>query len=263
MAESMYRRIAEDLRQKIESGDLHPGDRLPPELELGHQYQASRNTVRDAIKWLTTRGLVESRPGQGTFVTAKIDPFVTTLDLATGFGEGDAAYASGVAAHSRKPTVSDPTIEIRQADGVIASELRLERGAAVVIRHQERYIDGTPFSLQHSFYPLQYVDKGAGQLIQAKDMETGAVRYLEETLGVKQVGWRDKIKVRAPDAAEASFFKLPDDGSVAVFEIRRTAFERSGSPLRLTVTVYPADRNQFVMNSGDVPAEVDAIIAGP
>ena len=35
--------------------------------------------MRDAIKWLTTLGLVETKPGQGTFVVRKIDPYVTTL----------------------------------------------------------------------------------------------------------------------------------------------------------------------------------------
>ena len=77
MSNPMYRQIAEDLRAKIESGELAPGTRLRTELELREDYDASRNTVRDAIKWLTNLGLVETRPGQGTFVVQKIAPFVT------------------------------------------------------------------------------------------------------------------------------------------------------------------------------------------
>ncbi|MGH3219150.1 MAG: winged helix-turn-helix domain-containing protein [Streptosporangiaceae bacterium] len=57
----MYRQIAEALREQIESRDLRPGSQLPTELELGERYGASRNTVRDAIKWLTTLGLVETQ----------------------------------------------------------------------------------------------------------------------------------------------------------------------------------------------------------
>ena len=79
MAQPMYQQIAEDLRSEIESGILKPGAQLPTEIELRDQYDASRNTVRDAIKRLTSQGLVETRPGQGTFVTRKIDPFVTVL----------------------------------------------------------------------------------------------------------------------------------------------------------------------------------------
>ena len=64
---------------QIESGKLRPGQQLETELELRERYNASRNTVRDAIKWLMNFGLVETRPGQGTFVMKKIAPFVTTL----------------------------------------------------------------------------------------------------------------------------------------------------------------------------------------
>src|SRR5580692_3658575 len=86
MADPMYRQIAEDLREQIEQGDLEPGQQLKTELDLREKYDASRNTVRDAIKWLMNLGLVETRPGQGTFVVKKIDPFVTTLsgDPSTG-----------------------------------------------------------------------------------------------------------------------------------------------------------------------------------
>jgi DNA-binding GntR family transcriptional regulator len=57
MAEPRYREIAEDLRQQIESGELGHGDQLPTELELRERYDSSRNTVRDAVKWLTSRSL--------------------------------------------------------------------------------------------------------------------------------------------------------------------------------------------------------------
>jgi DNA-binding GntR family transcriptional regulator len=79
MANPVYRQIAEDLREQIESGQLKPGQQLRTEIELREHYNASRNTVRDAIKWLTSLGLVETKPGQGTFVVQTIDPFVTTL----------------------------------------------------------------------------------------------------------------------------------------------------------------------------------------
>ena len=75
----MYHRIADDLGKRIESGELERGSQLPTELELREAYGASRNTIRDAIKRLTSQGLVETRQGQGTYVTRVIDPFVTVL----------------------------------------------------------------------------------------------------------------------------------------------------------------------------------------
>jgi GntR family transcriptional regulator len=249
----MYRQIADDLRQKIESGELGHGDQLPTELELREGYEASRNTVRDAVKWLIGRSLVETRPGQGTFVVQKIDPFVTALgSTGSGAGEGTAYYASQVEAERRKATVSAPRIEVKP--GTEAAELQLAESAPVVSRHQERYIDGTPWSLQTSFYPMTFVNRGAVNLIQAVDMPDGVVKYLAKVLGIKEVGWRDAITVRPPDSTEAAFFQLPYDGRVAVVEIRKTAFDAWGEPLRLTVTTYPADRNKFLVDVGEIPA---------
>src|SRR5882757_4412512 len=93
----MYRYIANDLRAKITSGMLAPNAKLPAEGELSDQYEASRNTVREAIRRLMDEGLLESRPGRGIFVARELDPFVTVLttDPKTGFGGGDtAAYLS-------------------------------------------------------------------------------------------------------------------------------------------------------------------------
>jgi GntR family transcriptional regulator len=262
-ADPMYRQIAEDLRSKIEAGELARGAQLPTEIELRDQYVASRNTVRDAIKWLITRGLVETRPGQGTFVVEKITPFVSTLtgDPETGFGGGeDDIYNLEVKATRRVPTASVPRVEIQQVSESTAPELQLGTGSTVVSRHQSRFIDGTPWSLQTSFYPMTFVTRGAGRLIEASNIEGGTVSYLLETLGVDQAGWRDVIVVRAPNQVETAFFKLPDDGRVSVVETRRTTFDSHGMPVRLTVSVYPADRNQFAVNVGKVP---DDIVAPP
>ena len=60
---------------RLSPSQLGPGSQLPTELELRELYDnASRNTIRDAIKWLITRGLVETRPGQGTFVVEEDRP---------------------------------------------------------------------------------------------------------------------------------------------------------------------------------------------
>jgi GntR family transcriptional regulator len=264
MPEPKWRQIAEDLRQKIESGQLGGSDEherpkpLPTELELQGEYGASRNTVRDAIDWLRTRGLVYTRSGQGTFVAQKINPFVTRLstnidDARNARDDAIKTYASEVQASHREFGVSVPRIEIHQALGTLATELSLPEGASVVSRHQRRMIDDVPFSLQTAFYPMELVDRGAVRLIRAEDIEDGAVAYVGEKLGLKQAGWRDRIQVRTPDDNETAFFGLPDDGSIAVIEIRRTSYDEQGTPLRVTVSTYPADRNLFVMDLGKVP----------
>jgi GntR family transcriptional regulator len=255
MANPMYRQIAEDLRAQIESGQLEPGQQLQTEIELRERYGASRNTVRDAIKLLTALGLVETRPGQGTFVPQKIDPFISTLsDEPTGAGvtEG-ASYLSEVSKRDRKASTSPLQVEIQEASDDVSSGLGITKGTEVISRHERRFIDGTPWSMQTSYYPMEFADRGAELLRSARNIIEGTVQYLADTLRIHQVGYRDWITVRAPNPTEEDFFKLPSDGRVAMYEIFRTAFDGNGVPMRLTVTVYPADRNQFIVNVGTVP----------
>ncbi|MGD0374333.1 MAG: GntR family transcriptional regulator [Streptosporangiaceae bacterium] len=262
MAEQpLYRQIAEDLRQKIESGAVARGSQLPTELELREQHNASRNTIRDAVKWLITRGLVETRPGQGTFVVEKIDPYVTELSSGSGGGES-AVYESEVAAQSRTPRTTVPRVEVQQAWGVIAAELGLAEGSMVVSRHQQRFIDDRLWSLQTSFYPMRFLEQGATRLIRAENMQPGAVKYIADTLGVEEVGYRDTITVRSPDMNETTLFGLPSDGRVAVVEIFRTGLDDHGKPIRLTATVFTADRNKFVIRSQAPTTVADSATPG-
>jgi GntR family transcriptional regulator len=264
VAEPMYRQIARDLRQQIESGALPPGEKLPTEQQLSEKYQASRNTIRDAIKWLTNRTLVETRPGQGTFVMKRLTPVVTTLSVdpetGLGGGEGEAALAE-VVSRGRQAAASAPRVEIHRASGNVRARLRIPEGTQVVSRRQERFIDDTPWSLQTTYFPLDLVTKGAVALLTPEDIPRGAIAYLRETLGLVQVGYRDRIVVRPPHEDESRFFGLPDDGRISVISLMRTGYQESDKgpvPFRITFTVLPADRNQLVINFGEVPSALAA-----
>lgn len=248
----MYVQIAEDLRQQIESGALERGGQLPTELELRARHNASRNTVRDAIKRLISQGLVETRPGQGTFVTTKVDPFVTVLTVNPRSGaavDEMAAYLSEVSAKKRKPSATAPRVEVQVASEAITRRLRVAPSTQLVSRHEQRYIDNIPWSLQTTFYPMDFVTRGASRLLAAENIEEGAVRYLADTIGLRQIGYRDWITARNPDTNEEQFFRIGHDATV--FENFRTAFDQDRIPMRVTVTVYPADRNQFIVDVGD------------
>jgi GntR family transcriptional regulator len=259
VADPLYRRIAQELRQQIQDGLLAPGAQLPTELELRESYDASRNTVRDAIKWLVGNGLVETRPGQGTFVIERIEPFVTTLsadpETGLGGGEGEAAFTE-VRERGRVPSRTGPRVELRMAYGNVAERLRIAEGTQVVSRHWEYYIDGIPWSLHTTFFPMDLVGRGAHHLLMAEDIPEGTVSYLKDALGLVQVGYRDRILVRAPTENELRFFRLPDDGRISVISMMRTGYQDSEEgpiPFRVAFNTMPADRNQLVINSGQVP----------
>ena len=274
MAEPMYKRVAEDLRGRIESGEIAPGSKLPTEVELMDEYgekfgsssggvSISRNTVRDAIKLLATRGLVVSRAGKGTFVVRKIDPFVSTLSGNPEIGRETVrymsevdSYGSEVEASGRKPNVTVPRVEVQGASGRVASLLALAEGTMVISRYQERSIDETPWSTQTTYYPMEWVTRGASRLLIAENITDGIIGYVENALGFKQVGLHDLITARVANSHESAFFDLPEDGQVAVFEVSRVGFDENGNPIRLTVTVYPADRNYLAYDEGQVPTNL-------
>lgn len=252
----MYQEIADTIRRQIDAGELKPGEQLPTELELRAEFGASRNTIRDAIKRLSALGLIETRPGKGTFVTVKADPFVTVLSLqpksdSSSVDPETATYLSEVSAAHRTPRNTVPRVQVLVPPPEVLRRLRLSAGTQTVLRQQQRYIDEIPWSLQTSYYPMEFVTKGASDLLIAKNIEKGAVRYLQEALGLRQVGYRDWITARQPDEDEEKFFGLAHDATV--FVIYRTGFDQTGTPMRVTVTIFPADRNQFIIDYGDAP----------
>lgn len=254
MAGPLYRQIADQLRRLIESGELEAGMQIPTEDQLMEEYHASRNTVRGALRELTTRGLVHTLHGKGTFVSEPVAPIVITLtiDQETGRGGGEGmVYTAEVKASGRLPEMKAPEVGIRRAESAIARCLQIPEGTEVIARHQNGYVDGLPWSRQTSYYPRS-LEGRAPRLLDTGDIGEGSVGYLAE-LGIKQYGYQDSIEWRAPNEIETAYFDLPADGHVQVVEIRRVAFDQDENRIRVTVTIYQADRNKFVINVGEVP----------
>jgi GntR family transcriptional regulator len=193
MTEPMYRQIAEDLRAQIESGAIARGAKLPTESELRVSYGAARNTVRDAVKLLASRGLVVTRPGLGTFVVRHVEPFVTTLATAAQPGAreslaDDEDEESFVGMRiGQMPSASGPQVAVQPAAEDVAARLGLASGAQVVSRRRQWFMDGSPWSLRTSYYPFDFV-ASATDLVRAEGLPGGAASYLEQRLGLVQVG---------------------------------------------------------------------------
>jgi GntR family transcriptional repressor for pyruvate dehydrogenase complex len=65
----LYEQIVQQIEEAILKGALKPGDQLPAERELAVQFGVSRTAVREAVKTLREKGLVEAYSGRGTFIT--------------------------------------------------------------------------------------------------------------------------------------------------------------------------------------------------
>lgn len=80
--ERVYEEIVEQIRHLILSGKLQIGDRLPAERKLADDFKVSRTAVREAIKSLAEKGLVDIQVGRGTFVrNPSADQVVDSLNL--------------------------------------------------------------------------------------------------------------------------------------------------------------------------------------
>ena len=66
---SVYRKISEDISDKIKKGEYAAGAMLEPERKLMEAYGVERTTVRRALELLVSEGLIVKKAGLGTFVS--------------------------------------------------------------------------------------------------------------------------------------------------------------------------------------------------
>ncbi|MBX6341350.1 MAG: FadR family transcriptional regulator [Thermomicrobiaceae bacterium] len=79
----LYQQVVVQLCQLIQSGQIRPGDRLPPERALAEQFSVGRSSIREALRTLEVAGLVESRHGSGVYVrNVPLDDVMAPLPLA-------------------------------------------------------------------------------------------------------------------------------------------------------------------------------------
>ncbi|MDU5262981.1 MAG: GntR family transcriptional regulator, partial [Clostridium celatum] len=64
----VYTKVIKDIKEKILSGQLKNGDRLPSEREMAEKLEVSRTSIREAIRVLEIMGLIESKRGSGNYI---------------------------------------------------------------------------------------------------------------------------------------------------------------------------------------------------
>ncbi len=88
----LYEQIVQQIEHSILSGELKPGNQLPSERDLAQQFGVSRTAVREAVKALREKGLVEAYTGRGTFVTNGTSQAIRqSLGMMMKIGQADGA----------------------------------------------------------------------------------------------------------------------------------------------------------------------------
>jgi GntR family transcriptional repressor for pyruvate dehydrogenase complex len=125
----LYEQIVQQIEESIVKGTLKAGDQLPAERELAQRFGVSRTAVREAVKALREKGLVEAYSGRGTFITDGTTQAVRqSLDLMVKIGQPEGStYLAEVR------SILEPEIAALAATRVQESELATMREAVAVM----------------------------------------------------------------------------------------------------------------------------------
>ncbi|WP_163971620.1 FadR/GntR family transcriptional regulator [Oceanobacillus halotolerans] len=80
--QKVYQGILQEIRELIDRHNLKPGDKIPSERELSGKLQAGRSSIREALRAMELLGLIETRHGEGTFLS-NYQPYQTVEILAS------------------------------------------------------------------------------------------------------------------------------------------------------------------------------------
>lgn len=240
---SIKERIADDLRQKVLSGELTPGDRLPTLALLMETYNVASMTAREAIGILKNEGLVVSRGQRGTFVR---DLQRMTYRPQSDLVRRPDDVAQDLFLTEQKHDGRHPTQKIEVAivrpPAEVAERLPVREGELVVVRRRIRYLEGEPFLTNDSYFRHSMVE--GTEIMSPDDIARGANKVLAEQ-GYVQDYARDEITVRMPTREEQQRLALMP--GVPVAHQVTTGYDKQGSALRVAITVLPGDRHVIVL----------------
>lgn len=133
----LYEHIVRQIEESITRGVLKPGDQLPAERELAQQFGVSRTAVREAVRVLNEKGLVEAYSGRGTFVTNGTSQAIRqSLDLMIKIG-----HEEGSAHLAELREILEPGIAAVAAIRAEESDISALREAVDVMDHSRHDAD--------------------------------------------------------------------------------------------------------------------------
>jgi GntR family transcriptional regulator len=233
----LYYQLENLLREKIMSGAVAAGARLPTESELVRQYGVGRITVRQALAALAEDGLIERRQGRGTFVAErkiKRRAFEGRVDLT---GSLDQIITSGSDAHVE-------VIEMNriEADPQEAEILGLAPGETIYRIKRLGMREDKPYNLALSYLPVEIGEKLTGE-----DLSLGSfLQLLEMKLGLRLKSANQRITAALADPYIAKL--LDARVGAPLLSIERTVYGDDGRPVEFAHTLYRADLYAYVVH---------------
>ncbi|HXP21468.1 MAG TPA: GntR family transcriptional regulator [Streptosporangiaceae bacterium] len=246
--EPVYLRVLEDLRSRIRSGLLGPGARIPSRNAIITNYGVGETAAKHALQVLATEGLIEARPGSGSYVR-KV-PAARFLEHdrlefpGSPFGVQETVTISGDRTDEPVQTMArrlawEHQTEQAPAPPRIAERLGLAGAAATMVTRYLLTSDGEPVQLAVSYEPAELT---AGTAVAVPEQGPLAGRGVIErmrSIGVLVDEVVEELSVRPSLRAEASALAIPAGAAVLVIERVQYA---AGRAVEVGEVVVPADR---------------------
>ncbi len=227
----LYVQIAEGLIDQIESGELTPGDRLPPERDLSEKLGVNRLTLRRALRVLEAQGLIIRKHGIGTYVAErKIERQMEVVFR----------FTRGMQRRGFTPAAKLISLEVSVVEAALARELTMPLSSLAYLILRLRSINQEPVMLESYTIPTQRFP-GLDQY----DLESRSVYEVMETeYGVTIARARQSFEPVVASDFEAGLLGI-DVGAPLMLE-RRLSFDKDGRPIEHGKDRYRGDRFRFV-----------------
>jgi GntR family transcriptional regulator len=235
LGEAKAKQVYLILRDRILSGAISCGTRLPTENELADYHGVSRVTVRRALGELARERLIERRRSAGTRVTYRPAPAPITADIS--------GVLANLADLGRSTTVKLLSFDYVPAEGAVAQALGVAPDQLLQRSVRVRSMDGLPFS-----YLTTHVPESISVTFTKQELASRPLLDLLERAGVKVEHARQRISagLATPDIARALDVRT---GSPLI-ELVRVVYDQIGRGVEHLHALYRPDRYAFEIDLG-------------
>lgn len=235
-AEAPSRQIAAQLRGRIASGALPPGERLPSIPALAEGYGVARQTVQRAIDQLRVEGLVLTKPGSGTFVRGTRRKMHRLSRSRYGRARGyHRDQPVRYRAHLIEVGRSVPPEEVRTAFGA-------SPGAQLVVRRHVLHLGDQPAEVGTSW--LRPADADGTPLARPEPIRGPLYLAVEEETGRRYDRATDHITARQPTRQECELLQVRPDTPVLV--LLHVARDERGEVIEVAQATWPGPATALV-----------------
>jgi GntR family transcriptional regulator len=225
----LYLQIRDKLIEKIQSGELIPGDKLKTENELTEEYKVSRATIRHALDELETEEIIKRRRGVGTIVREK--KVKKELMKLSGF-------SSMMVSRGMKPQTKILGLEVVETPMRVRECSENQESSTSWLIKRLLIADDKPIGIQELYIPTEYTFS-PDELFGMKSF----YELMAEKHNIKPSFGKETLTAKSAKKAEASLMQI-NEGD-ALLDIWRTTFDESGKTFEVCHILYIADRYEY------------------